>query len=556
MRNILVSLFGCLLLLVGSCKKDNPSPPVPIPNASFYYTQIQIGSVKTFPYVNIPVHPTFKIKFSTAINRSSVAGQIRVWDPNFKELAYNITYEQGDSAVAILCTDPFAPFTKNFISISANLLSVQGEKIKQTVSLPFITELDTNNKFPIISDDALLDKVQAATLKYFWDFGHPNCGLARERNTSGDLVTIGGSGFGVMAIIAGADRGFISKTAAAERILTMSNFLYYKAQRFHGAFPHWMNGITGNVIPMSLKDNGADLVETSYMMQGLLCARQYFNGNNSTEDSLRATINKIWDEIEWTWFRKNNENVLYWHWSANYGWDMNMQIKGWNECLITYIMAASSRTFNIPKIVYTAGYTSNGGIKNNNTYYGYKLPLGWSMGGPLFFAHYTFLGVNPHSLTDDIANYWDQNVAHSKINYSYCVANPRNHFGYGPNCWGLTASDNDVNGYSAHEPNNDLGIISPTAALSSMPYTPTESMNALRFFYYKLGDKMFKQYGFVDAIHLSNLWFADSFLAIDQGPIMVMLENHRSGLLWNLFMSCPEVKTGMKSIGFQSPFLQ
>ena len=145
-------------------------------------------------------------------------------------------------------------------------------------------------------------------------------------------------------------------------------------------------------------------------------------------------------------------------------------------------------------------------------------------------------------------------MAHSLINDNYCKANSKKFSGYSENCWGLTASD-EKNGYSAHEPNKDNGTISPTAALSSMPYTPKESMQALRFFYYKLGDKIWKNYGFVDAFNLTNIWFADSFLAIDQGPIIIMIENHRSQLLWKLFMSCPEVKTGMKKTGFSSPNL-
>ncbi|HEX7458413.1 MAG TPA: glucoamylase family protein, partial [Ginsengibacter sp.] len=168
---------------------------------------------------------------------------------------------------------------------------------------------------------------------------------------------------------------------------------------------------------------------------------------------------------------------------------------------------------------------------------------------------YSFLGINPHDLTDAYANYFTQNTNHSLINYNYCVANPNNFYGYSSTDWGLTASDDDISGYNAHAPDNDDGVITPSAAISSLPYTPTQSMNALKFFYYTLGDKLWKQYGFVDAFNLKDLWFADSFLAIDQGPQIVMIENYRSGLLWNLFMSCPEVKRGMKQLGFQSPNL-
>jgi hypothetical protein len=231
-----------------------------------------------------------------------------------------------------------------------------------------------------------------------------------------------------------------------------------------------------------------------------------------------------------------------------------MQINGWNEALITYVLAASSTTHAIPKSVYDNGWAQNGAMKNGNSYFNIQLPLGPAYGGPLFFAHYSFLGINPTGLTDQYANYQTQNTNHALINFNYCKANPKGYYGYSDNCWGLTASD--INGgYTASSPTNDVGVIAPTAAISSLPYTPTQSMQALRFFYYKLGDKIWGQYGFTDAFSLNDAWFADSYLAIDQGPIIVMIENYRSGLLWNLFMSCPEVKTGMKNLGFQGPNL-
>jgi hypothetical protein len=337
-----------------------------------------------------------------------------------------------------------------------------------------------------------------------------------------------------------------------ERLQTIVAFLKNTAERFHGAYPHWLNGATGEAVAFSEKDNGADLVETSFLMQGLLTARQFFNGGGAEETAFRADINEIWEGVEWDWFRNGEQEVLYWHWSPDFEWQMNFPIRGWNECLITYVLAASSPGHSIPKSVYDNGWARNGAIVNNGIYQGVQLPLGPAFGGPLFFAHYSFLGLNPFDLADAYANYWTQNVAHTRINYNYCVANPKGYVGYSELVWGLTASDNQ-NGYSAHSPDNDLGVISPTAAISSIPYTPDESMAALRFFYYKLGDKIWKEYGFVDAFNLNTPWFASSFLAIDQGPQIVMIENFRSGLLWNLFMSCPEVKDGLMKLGFTSP---
>jgi hypothetical protein len=331
------------------------------------------------------------------------------------------------------------------------------------------------------------------------------------------------------------------------------SFLKNTAQKFKGAFPHWLNGTTGAVIPFSTNDNGADLVETSYLIMGLLTARQYFDGGDATETNLRNDINTICNNVDWDFFRQGKK-VLYWHWSPDKGFVMNMPIQGWNETLITYILAASSTTHGIAKPVYDSGFARNGAMKNGNTYYGYQLPLGEAYGGPLFFEHYSFMSINPNGLVDQYANYQTQTINHTKINYEYCKANPKNWYGYSDQSWGLTASD-IPGGYTASSPTNDVGVIAPTAALSSFPYTPTESMKALKFFYYKLGDKLWGQYGFYDAFKLQDAWFANSYLAIDQGPIVVMIENYRTGLLWNLFLSCPEVKAGMQSLGFQSPYL-
>ncbi|WP_310589873.1 glucoamylase family protein [Dyadobacter sp. CY343] len=412
----------------------------------------------------------------------------------------------------------------------------------------------TTNKFPVISDEALLTLVQQQTFKYFWEFAHPVSGLARERNTSGDIVTSGGSGFGIMTIPIAVERKFITRAQGLERMQKIAGFLKNNTQKFHGAFPHWLNGATGAVVPFSEKDNGADLVETAFLVQGLLTARQYFSANTPAEMDLRADINAIWEGVEWDWFQKDNENVLYWHWSPNFGWEMNHQIRGWNECLITYALAASSPTHGISKAVYDNGWARSGDLKNGNSYHGVNLPLGEAYGGPLFFSHYSFLGLNPTGLTDQYADYFTQNKNHTLINYNYCIANPQGFEGYSDQCWGLTASD-IPDGYNANSPTNDKGVIAPTAALSAFPYTPAESMKALKFFYYKLGDKLWGAYGFHDAFSLDELWFADSYLAIDQGPIVIMIENHRSGLPWKLFMSAPEVKTGLKKLGFSSPNL-
>lgn len=560
MKSIPVLLLGLVLLGMGCGKggNDTPEPPPPPAPSSFSFTALKVDGAFNggFSYTSTSYQPVLKFSFSTKINQSSINSAVSFKANTGTAVAYTATLENSDSTIVIQPSGPLLSLTKYTVSVATSLKSKDNGSLLSAIDVNLYTKLDSSLKFPVITDEQLLDKVQQQTFKYFWDFAHPVSGLARERNTSGDIVTSGGSGFGIMAMVTAVNRGFITRAQGLARMQTIVSFLKNTAQKFHGAFPHWLNGATGAVVPFSTKDNGADLVETSYLIQGLLTARQYFNGGDATETALRTDINAIWNGVEWSWFRQNNQNVLYWHWSPDFAWQMNLPIKGWNECLITYILAASSTTSAIPKAVYTGGWTANGanGFTNGNTYYGLTLPLGPAYGGPLFFSHYSFLGVNPNGLTDAYAAYQTQVVNHSKINYEYCKANPKGYFGYSDSCWGLTASDIS-GGYAASSPANDLGFIAPTAALSSFPYTPVESMKALKFFYYVLGDKLWKEYGFVDAFSLKDPWFADSFLAIDQGPIIVMIENHRSGLLWDLFTGCPEVKTGMKNLGFTASYL-
>lgn len=556
MRMVHLRLYFLFILFVVGCKKGNENNPEPQPviPTSFSFAALRVdGGFSGFNYYNVTSQPTIKLSFSAPIDQTSVAKNIVIKDNSGALIGFTPSFENNDSTVLIKPSLKF--ITQYTLSVNTELQARNKGKLQTPVSIKLTTAIDSADKFPRITDEELLTLVQRQTFKYFWDFAHPESGMARERNTSGDIVTTGGSGFGVMAIITGVHRNFISRAEGLSRLQKIVGFLKNRAQRFHGAFPHWLNGNTGQVQPFSAKDNGADLVETSLLMQGLLTARQYFSGGDAAETSLRGDINELWNEVEWSWFRKNNENVLYWHWSPNFGWEMNHPIRGWNEALITYVLAASSPTHAIPGEVYHKGWANNGSIRNGNSFYDVQLPLGPNNGGPLFFSHYSFLGINPVGLKDVYADYGIQTKAHSLVNYNYCKANPKQYNGYSGDCWGLTASDDNKVGYLAHDPNNDNGVISPTAALSSFPYTPAESMKALKFFYYKLGDKVWKEYGFVDAFNLNDVWFANSFLAIDQGPIIIMIENHRSGLLWDLFMSCPEVKTGMRNLEFQGPNL-
>jgi hypothetical protein len=408
------------------------------------------------------------------------------------------------------------------------------------------------------SDDALLEQVQRASFGYFWDGAHPQSGLARDRSgrtadPNNDLVVIGGSGFGFMALLVAIERGWITRNDGIARIGKMLSALE-RANRYNGIFPHFINGRDGSTVPFSRQDDGGDLVETSLLFQGLICVRQYFASNERDDVSIRDRINRLWRGVQWNSHVKDGEKILYWHHSPKFGWARNVPIRGWNEALITYILAAASPDFGIDAEIYHDGFAANGAFINGRDYYGVTLPLGPDFGGPLFFAHYSFCGLDPRSLEDRYANYWQQNCSHARINYLHSVHNPHGYKGYGPDCWGLTSS-HGPNGYVVSSPALDFGLIAPTAALSSLPYLPEESMRALRRFMALPRGKIMGRFGFTDAFSFTRKWFARTYLAIDQGPIVAMIENHRSGLLWNLFMSAPEMKESLRKLGFASPHL-
>lgn len=421
-----------------------------------------------------------------------------------------------------------------------------------------------------ISDDSLMTLVQYRTFQYFWDGAEPNSGLARERfHVDGDypqndkhVVTSGGGGFGVMAILVGVERGFITREQGLERLEKIVTFLE-NADSFHGVWPHWWDGETGKVQPFSKKDDGGDLVETSFMVQGLLTVRQYFREGNDREKALAQRIDQLWKAVEFDWHTKGGEDVLYWHWSPNFGWEMNFPVTGYNECMIMYVLAAASPTHGVSADVYHKGWNRGGAITSDSSHqaFGHHLALRHNgaeqYGGPLFWAHYSYLALDPRGLKDKYADYWEHNTNHTLINRAWCVENPLGYKGYGSESWGLTASYS-VKGYAGHAPGekSDLGVISPTAALSSFPYTPEYSIQAMRHWYENLGDKVFGEYGFYDAFSETENWFPQRYLAIDQGPIVVMIENHRSGLLWDLFMSSPEIQDGLRKLGLESPHLK
>jgi hypothetical protein len=539
--NIVLYLIICLLV---SCTENSVSDPT-----AFNLTGFEVDGMEgDYTYTEVNLNPTIVLRFSTQVDSNSVREKITLRGPrSLQEL--NFKFDHLNNRVILQPAKSLEHITKYELTLPVDLLSHQQQPLNNQHKLTLYTQIDSTPKHEEISDDELLTKIQQHTFRYFWDFGHPVSGLARERNTSDEIVTSGGSGFGLMAIIVGIERGFITRQQGIERLTTIVDFLGNDAERFHGAWSHWLNGTTGEAIAFSTYDDGGDLVETSFMAMGLLTVKEYLDEGNTLEKELINKIDLLWKGVDWVWYSQGGQNVLYWHWSPNFQWQMNMPVRGYNEALITYLMAAASPTHPIDPIVYHEGWANNGGIINGSDYYDITLPVGYAFGGPLFFSHYSFMGLDPRNLSDQYANYWEQNTNHTLINRAYCIDNPKEYLGYSGACWGLTASDNHV-GYSAHSPDNDRGVITPTAAISSIPYTPDYSMEAIKFFYYVLGDRLWGEYGFYDAFNLNEGWTANSYLAIDQGPIVVMIENYRTGLCWDLFMNNTDVQNGLTKLGF------
>jgi hypothetical protein len=421
-----------------------------------------------------------------------------------------------------------------------------------------------------LSDDELLTMLQEACFRYYWEGAHPAAGAILE-NIPGDerIVATGATGFGIMALIVGVDRGFITRDQGLERLAKILDFLE-KAPRYHGAWSHFLNGDTAqSALVFGMFDNGGDLVETSFLMEGLLAARQYFKGESEAEQSVFQRITHLWETVEWDWYRRSAQNdALLWHWSPQWSWFIDHRLTGFNETMITYLLAIASPTHGVPGDLYYSGWAgqseaaiayrsgwsgSSEGERylNGHSYFGIKLDVGVGTGGPLFFTQYSFLGFDPRGIHDRYTDYFDNNRNLVLIDQAYCESNPGHFLGYGPNDWGLTASD-DQSGYSVHAPDRatDNGTITPTGALSSFPYTPEASMAALKFFYRELGDRLWGVYGPHDAFNLTRNWFSPVYMGLDQAPIVVMVENYRTGLIWKLFMSNPEIQPMLKKAGF------
>jgi exo beta-1,2-glucooligosaccharide sophorohydrolase (non-reducing end) len=420
-----------------------------------------------------------------------------------------------------------------------------------------------------MSDDELLTMVQRGDFSFYWDGAHPHAGMALEAMPGDEnQVALGASGFGVMALLVGIERGFISREMGSARMQQILDFLR-SADRYHGAWSHFLDGRTGRTMAVFGRyDNGGDLVETAFLMQGLLAARQYFDRDTAAERSIRATVTSLWEGVEWDWYRDplDGGNFLMWHWSPDYGFYIHHPLIGWNETLIVYLLAIASPTHPVPASMWHSGWASQSDLAvsyrrgwsrtregdhftNGHSYYGIPLAVGEGNGAELFFTQFSFLGFDPRGIHDAYTNYFENNRAIARISHAYAIDNPRHCEGYGADTWGQSAGSHA--GGARARPADDNCTVVVHAALASMPYTPSESMAALRHYYRDLGPLLWGAYGFSDSFNVTEDWYDETYRGLNQAQAVVMIENFRSGLLWRLFMRNAEIAPALRKIGFQ-----
>ncbi|MDO5113421.1 MAG: glucoamylase family protein [Planctomycetia bacterium] len=374
--------------------------------------------------------------------------------------------------------------------------------------------------------------------------------MAWNQDTSTQVLTVGASGFGIMAIVAGVERGWIPREDAAKHIVKMTRFLR-SVPRFEGAWAHWYSP-EGDCVRFGNQTAAGEIVETAFLMAGLLVAAEYFDGENSLEKEIRETVSFFWETIHWRHYV--HQGKLYWIWHSDRD-QYELPLVGWNETLLVYILAmAAPEPHNISPEVYRTCWIWDSFAHPQRKTYGYTLPLGnLSHGGPLFLSQYSFLCLDPRKMQDEYADYWQQNVAHTLINRHYCLYEAPAEFRYSEQDWGLTACDGcgKSPGYRARDPIHDDGVIAPTAAISAYPYTPFYSTQVLLHLA-KNYPELNGRFGFGISYTPRDRAINPHYLAIEHAPMSVMIENYRSGLIWKLFMKNPHVLRGLRLAGMRT----
>jgi hypothetical protein len=271
------------------------------------------------------------------------------------------------------------------------------------------------------------------------------------------------------------------------------------------------------------------------------------------EKEIRGTADQLWREIDWTWFAKEQDGraVLLWHWSPQFEWKKGMAIQGFNETHIIYLLAICSPTHPVPVRTYWEGWQGGGErFSKSREDFGIPMTLGRGMNMPMFFAHYSYLGFDPHALSFNGRTYFDHLRDMCRVQVAYTQSKRDQFKGY-DTLWGFTSS-RGPKGYKAYAPTRDDGTITPTAALSSLPYVPEESLAFLRELQ-KNYRSLWGKYGFADSFNPTQNWVAPGYLGNDVGTIAPMIENYLSGLCWKTFMKAPEISVALQRLRESEP---
>jgi hypothetical protein len=405
---------------------------------------------------------------------------------------------------------------------------------------------------PALSDEALLDSLQRTAFLYFWNEANPVNGLIRDRSQTGSPSSIAAQGFGISAICIAIDHGWVGLADGRARVMLGMQTLWngnqgpetFGRNGYKGLFYHFLDFNSG----VRTWSSELSTIDTALLMAGVLDAREYFTGTDQADADLRALADSLYLRVDWDFMRNGGAGIRM-GWNPETGFNTFGNWVGYNEAMILYILALGSPTHPVP--AYTWGTWT--GSYWWSTQFGYT----YVVFPPLFGHQYSHCWIDFRTMQDEYMRnkgitYFENSRRATLAARAYCIANPYNHTGYGADTWGLTASD-DPGGYLAHgapPAQNDNGTITPTAAAGSIAFAPEVVIPALQNMYNAYGVMLWGKYGFKDAFNLGQFWWGTDYLGIDQGPIIMMIENHLNGAVWDRFSRNPYLRAGALAAGF------
>lgn len=405
-----------------------------------------------------------------------------------------------------------------------------------------------------LSDDDFLELVSRTAFDFLWNEANPANGMVRDRSRENSAASVASIGMALTGYGVAADRGWITRDQARERTRTTLNFLWNAPQStapdatgYKGHFYHFLNMQTGR----RAGTNELSTIDTALLMAGVLYAAAYFDQDHPDEAFIRDTGKALYDRVDWAWASPRAPRISH-GWNPESGF-IPYDYGGYSEAMILYLLALGSTTYPVERQAWEywmSGYRWQSDFLPGRPYVAFA---------PLFGHQYShiwvdFRGRRDAAMRDRGIDYFENSRRATLAQVNYAAANPNRFAGYSANEWGITASDTPT-GYRARgapPAYNDDGTLNPTAPGGSYPFTPEESLRALRTMYTTYGRRLWGIYGFRDAYNPTQNWFATDYIGIDQGPILLMIENYRSGSIWQRFMTRPEIQQGLTRAGFQT----